>query len=65
MMDGAWVDNIGIQGICEMLNISITVLRVPKTLQKPIYIMTDSHFEEMSNTDKLCLGTDRPKKTNL
>ena len=29
----------------------------PAEGQKPISIMTDEHFEEMANPDKVCLGT--------
>ena len=39
----------------------------PAEGQKPISIMTDSSFEEMSNPDKFCFGTggfhtERPRK---
>ena len=37
-MDGAWVDNIGIQGgICEILNISINVLSTQNSSKANIY----------------------------
>ena len=39
----------------------------PAEGQKPIYIMTDTNFEEMCNPDKLCFGSggftaERPRK---
>ena len=39
----------------------------PAEGQKPILIMTDTHFEEMCNPDKFCFGnggfnTERPRK---
>ena len=40
---------------------------VPAEGQKPISIMTDTHFEQMCNPDKFCFGnggfnTERPRK---